>query len=353
VALDRVHSAAARIDLDELAHRAPAVAAARDMDDNVDGRANLRTNRSQRERDTAVERERLETRERVARVVRVKRRERAVVARVASLQHVERFAAAHFADDQAVGAHAQRRAHEVADIHRAGALSVGRPRFEPHNVRLPELQLGRLLNGDDPFVAVDLACEGVAQRRLPGAGATGHQNVGTRSHEAREQRGAEVVKAERLQANAACDEPPDRDARTVGRERRQHRVKPRAVGETGVDDGRCPVESKPQRTDDALDETRDRWGVERARHTRELSVALDVHMIGTVDHDFGDRRIVQPRFEWAESTDLIDQLVEQSIGRVAVRERFLLAKQLRQIGTELFSIEQRRIERRPQQPPLQ
>ena len=51
---------------------------------------------------------------------------RALVAGVHGLEHVERLAAADLADDDPVGSHAQRVAHQVADGDLALALDVGR-----------------------------------------------------------------------------------------------------------------------------------------------------------------------------------------------------------------------------------
>ena len=79
------------------------------------------------------------------------------MAGVERLEHVERLAAADLADDDAVGPHAQRGAHEIAHRDRACALGVGRPRFEPHDVRLREAELGGLLDRDDALVGGDRA----------------------------------------------------------------------------------------------------------------------------------------------------------------------------------------------------
>ena len=93
---------------------------------------------------------RLDPGERVARRVRVHRGERAVVARVHRLEHVERLGAADLADDDPVGPHAQRVADELADRDLALALDVLRARLEPQHVPLVELELGRVLDRDDP-----------------------------------------------------------------------------------------------------------------------------------------------------------------------------------------------------------
>ena len=79
------------------------------------------------------------------------------MAGVHRLQHVEGFGAAHLADDDAVRPHAQRVAHQVALVDLARALDVGRPRFQLDDVRLLQLQLGRVLDGDDAFAVVDHA----------------------------------------------------------------------------------------------------------------------------------------------------------------------------------------------------
>ena len=87
--------------------------------------------------------------------VRVAGAHAAVVAGVHGLQHVERLAAAALADDDAVGAHAQGVADELADRDRALALDVRRPRLERDDVLLAELQLGGVLDGHDPLVVGD------------------------------------------------------------------------------------------------------------------------------------------------------------------------------------------------------
>ena len=74
------------------------------------------------------------------------------MAGVHGLHHVERLGAAALAHDDAVGPHAQRVDHQVALRDGAGAFDVHRPRFQPHDVRLLHLQLGRILDGDDALL---------------------------------------------------------------------------------------------------------------------------------------------------------------------------------------------------------
>ena len=90
-------------------------------------------------------------------------------------------------------------------------------------------------------------------------------------------RAALAVEAELLERDRTRREAPDRDDGPVGRERRKHRVKPRAVGQAGVDDRRGAVEAQPERRDHVL---RDRLDLVaptgRAATTLEPAGALDV-----------------------------------------------------------------------------
>src|SRR2546430_15114778 len=98
------------------------------------------------------------------------------------LQHVESFAAATFADDDPVRAHAQRVAHEVADLDRALALNVRRTRLEPDDVPLPELQLGRVFDRYDPLIRRNESGKDVEERRLARRRPTGDQDAQLAPH---------------------------------------------------------------------------------------------------------------------------------------------------------------------------
>ncbi len=129
------------------------------LDDEVDARRDLLADRALRKIEAGHEDERLEARDGLDGRVRVRRRERAVVAGVHRLEHVERLAAAALADDDAVGAHAERVLHEIADRVLAAALEVRGARLERDDVRLLELELGGVLDRDDALVSGDDARE--------------------------------------------------------------------------------------------------------------------------------------------------------------------------------------------------
>ena len=166
--------------------------------------------------------------------------------------------AAHLADDDAVGPHAQRVPHQVADRDLASALDVRRPRLQPHDVLLLQLQLDRILDRDDALVAGDERRQHVEQRRLAGAGTAGDEDVQLRPHRRIEHRrdlagqraearsGRRPCTASRANLRIVSDEPFEG-------ERRDDRVDARAVFEARIHQRRRLVDAAADPRDDALD----------------------------------------------------------------------------------------------------
>ena len=150
--LEDDHVALHAHDLADVGDAPRAVAQAAEVDDEVERRGHLLADHAHRQVHAGHQRHRLDAGERVARRVRVDRRDRAVVTGVHRLEHVERLGATHLTDDDAVGPHAQRVAHEVADRDLALALDVRRAGLERQHVRLLELELLRVLDRDDALV---------------------------------------------------------------------------------------------------------------------------------------------------------------------------------------------------------
>ncbi len=105
------------------------------------------------------------------------RRQRALVARVHRLEHVDGLGAADLTDDDPVGPHAQGVADEIPDLYLSFALDVRRACFQGNHMLLLELQLGRVLDRDDALVSGHVGRAGVEERRLPGAGSSGNEDV--------------------------------------------------------------------------------------------------------------------------------------------------------------------------------
>ena len=195
---------------------------------------------------------------------------------VERLQHVEGLAAANFADDDAVGTHAQRAANEIAHTDRTGAFCVGGACLQPHDVRLTEPQLGRLLDRDDALTGIDRRRERVQQRRLARARRPGHEQVPPTAHRGPDKSLRFAAEVERVETDGTRREAADREAGSVRCEWRENGMYPRAVGETRVGNGRRPVEAQTERSDDPLREPRDLRPVEPEIDRNQAPGALHV-----------------------------------------------------------------------------
>ena len=97
------------------------------------------------------------------------------MAGVQRLQQVGGLAAPHLADDDVVGPVAERVPDQVADRH--GRLGADRTRLEAQAVGALDPELERVLDGDDPLLLGEQLDQGVEERGLPRAGASGDQDV--------------------------------------------------------------------------------------------------------------------------------------------------------------------------------
>ena len=228
-----------------------------EVHDHVERGRHLLPDRPDRQLDAAHQRHRLDPGERVARAVRVDGRERAVVAGVHRLEHVERLGATRLTDDHPVGPHAQRVAHELADLDLALALDVRRTRLERADVLLREPELLGVLDRDDAVVVGNERRHDVEQRRLPGAGTAGDHDVELAAHARVEE--VRDLRRQRAEVDEVVDrvrllrEPPDREERAADRDRVDDRVHTGAVGQAGVDHRRRLVDAPADLADDLVD----------------------------------------------------------------------------------------------------
>ena len=138
-------------------------------------------------------------------------------------------------------------------------------RFQAHDVRVIEPQLRGLLDRDDPLAGSDRRAR--ARSRTWSCPRSSRPTPRCSNRRAPSSRGTRPVAAptpKSASASVAHGEPADREARTVGSERREHRVESRAVGEPRVDHRRRAIEPEPERRDHSLGDAHDRIGVEIA-----------------------------------------------------------------------------------------
>ncbi len=112
------------------------------------------------------------------------------------------------------------------------AFGIWRPGFEPHNMAI-ETEFRGILDRDRAFRLVDLLGQDIEQRRLPGSGATGNQQVQSIRYRSPEQIGSILCDAadsyKGIEIVHRLAEAADCDNRTVDRRRRNHSMEPRAV----------------------------------------------------------------------------------------------------------------------------
>jgi hypothetical protein len=264
-----------------------------------------------RQADPGHQRQRLQPGDRVARRVGVDGRERPVVAGVEGGQEIERLWSADLADHDPVGAHPQRVPQEVADRHLAAPLDPGGSALQPHHVGLLEAQLGGVLDRHHPLVGGEEAGQRIQQRRLARAGAAADQDAAPRPHRLLEP--AALLRIERpqldqpLRAGALGTEAADRDRRAIDRQRRDHHVDPRAVGEAGVDHRAELVDAAAEGRQDPLDRVAQLLLVGEADRGRfDPPGALDEDAVGPVHHHLLDQRVGEQDLQRAEADAVAD-----------------------------------------------
>ena len=166
-------------------------------------------------------------------------------------------------------------------------------------------QLGGVLDRHDALGGIDERGERAERRRLPRPGAAADQQRAARRDRAAEeleQRPRERPVGEQVRRREpARAEAPDRQQRTVERERRQHDVHARAIGQPGVAQRLGLVGAAPERRQDPLDRVA-QLGLAAEPHVglREAPAALDPHRLGPADEQLVDRRVAQQRLQRPE-----------------------------------------------------
>ena len=223
---------------------------------------------------------------------------------------------AHLADDDPFRPHAQAVADQIAHRDLALALEVGRPRFQAHDVRLLQLQFGRVFAGDDALVVVDVARQAVEQRRLAGAGTAGDQRVDPAAADDLEDLGAfgrdRSEPDELFERQLVLLEFADGERRTVDRQRRHDGVDARAVGQARVADRRGFIDAPADLADDALADVEELLVVAKAdAGLLNFAADFDVDRAGAVHHDVGDFVAGEQRLERPVAEHVVADVVEQ------------------------------------------
>ena len=224
------------------------------------------------------------------------------MAGIHGLQQIEGFGSAHLADDDAVGTHTQAVLDEIAHGDLALAFEVRRPRLKPDHMRLLQLQLGRVLAGDDALVVVDIAGHAVEQGRLARTGAAGNDDVAAHAADDGEQGAA--LGRDRAEFHELIERQPvalefaDGEGRTVEGERRGDHIDAAAVGQARVADRARFVDAAADLAHDALADIHQLRIVGEADiGGLDLALDLDIGRVGAIHHDVGDFVAGEQRLE--------------------------------------------------------
>ena len=141
---------------------------------------------------------------------------------------------------------------------------------------------------------------------LPGAGAAADEDAAALRHRGRQRLQLALGQRPRLdqlpRAGPADAEAADREDRPVDRQRRDHDVDPRAVGEPGVDHRAQLVDPSPERSEDPLDRVPQLLLVGKpGLGGLDPPAALDEDGLGAVDHHLLDRGIGEQVLERSEA----------------------------------------------------
>ena len=182
-------------------------------------------------------------------------------------------------------------------------------------MRLLELQLGRVLAGDDALVVIDVAREAIQERRLSRAGAPGNQHVAAHPPDDLEDVGARLRDGAELrqliEGELILLELADREGRPIDRKRRHDHIDARPVRQAGIANRRGFVDAPSDLADDALTHIH-QLGIVAETDRSQLNLAghFDVGLLGTVDHHIGDVVARQQRFERAVAEHVVADIVE-------------------------------------------
>ena len=298
-----------------------AVAKAGLMDDEVDSRRYLVANSAHRQLHTAHEHHGLEAGQHVARRVRMHRSEGSLMTGIHSLQHVERLGGLDLADDDTVGPHAQRVAHQVANGDGARSLDICGTALKGDDVALLELKLSRVLDGDDALGVRNEARQNVEQRRFTATRSSGNDDIGApldgSLEECRHSVGDRPVFDQVAHLQGRRAETSNGYRGTFEGDRRDNRVDARTVFETSVDHGvrLIAVTSDPRH--DAVDDTQN-MGIVVEDDVRQLEATgtLDIDVVRPVHHNLGDLGVLHQDLKGPEPDNVVVHFLNdaQTIG---------------------------------------
>jgi len=154
------------VDLGDTDQPTSAIIQAFDLYHDVDRRGDLRAQCLRRKSNTRHRNHGFDSAQSISRRIRMHGRERTVMTGVHCLQHIQRLGTTDLAENNSLRAHAQTVAHQVSLRDLTLVFDIRRTGLQSHNVRLLQLQLGRVLDGHDTLTVRNKTRENIEHRRL-------------------------------------------------------------------------------------------------------------------------------------------------------------------------------------------
>ena len=221
----------------------------------------------------------------------------AVVPCVEGGEDVAHFGASTLPEDEAVGAHAHGRAHEVGEGHRAPALDVWLAFDEVHTVGVGGCDFGDLFDADDALTRGNKGEHGAQERRFPASGRPADEDVGARCNKGAQERphraGQRPAGLEFRDAQPTGTKDAQGDERAGSRHGGEDRVQAHAPGQGAIRDGSRIVQAHAARTREAYGGAAGIGLVSDADiHAHEAASSVGPRL-GAVDENVGDGWVVE------------------------------------------------------------
>ena len=273
-----------------------------------------------------------QTAQRIPRVVGMHGGHRAGVIGLHRLQHLVSLRPATFANDDAIGAPAQRERHQLAHADCPFAFGVRLARLHPLDVRGAQPQLRRILDGQDSLVIGNEPGKRAEHGRLSRAGASGYDHGAPSAHRRAQKlrhHGAEgASRRQILDAHDVIAEQAKVERGTVRGKRRHDVSRSRlAARQHGAAHGMRLVAAHARLLGDLVDDATEMVGIvePNVRARLQSPCALHEHMrlqkpcnpgihhhAAAVDDDLGDPRVLQQPLQRAVAKEIVSDRTAQA-----------------------------------------
>ncbi|MDQ1572450.1 MAG: hypothetical protein QOH44_9, partial [Actinomycetota bacterium] len=250
----------------------------------------------------------LESRWHIFERVGVKRARTSVVPGVQCGKQLTQFGAATLTKYEPIGAHPQRLAHETLEPERACTLEIRLAGFEGKVVRVPNAQLGDILDCDDPFVWRCAREQRREKRRLAAATRSRDEKIRALHDEGVDRpagyRGEETVFFEKVERRKFNTRQSHREESPRGRNRGKHGVDADAVFESCINTRSRLVDVPAAERHQPHGEL-PKFGLIQPNRGNTLEPDATIHprAVAAVDEDVGDAGICDqfgqlPKLRW-------------------------------------------------------